>query len=155
MRKNKSYRDPPPPQYGNNHARKHGVNSLLNSGPDKLTDPVKITRMAELRQLVKSEPGRQEIRAELTARMALLCDLGFSYLGQQVEVEAGADIWSLDVIKRLATYTAETRRLLDSFTELPVGFSAEQDRIKQVLEHDEIKHPRKGNRAGKDSSPDT
>ena len=148
MRRNKNYRDPPPPQYGNNHARKHGVNSLLNSGPDKLTDPVKITRMAELRQLVKSEPGRQEIRAELTARMALLCDLGFSYLGQQVEVEDGADIWSLDVIKRLATYTAETRRLLDSFSaELPVGFDAEHDRIKQVLEHDDI---RKSNRAGKD-----
>ena len=143
-RRNKNYRDPPPPApEGNSRARKHGVDSLLNSGPDKLADPTQITRMAELRQLVKTEPGRQEIRAELTARMALLTALGFSYLAQQVE--AGADIWSLDVIKRLATYTAETRRLLDSFSELPVGFSAENDRIKQVLEHDEI-NSRNGNR---------
>jgi len=40
--------------------------------------------MEELRQLVKSEPGRQEIREELTARMALICDLGFSHLAREL-----------------------------------------------------------------------
>ena len=121
---------------GNRASITHGTRSLENSGPSRLS-PENISRLSELRDMVKSDSGRMDIRRELTARMALICDLGFSHLSQQQQ--DGANIWDGGIIRRLATYTAETRRLLDSFQELPAGFDAERERIKQVLDHDEFK----------------
>jgi hypothetical protein len=65
-----------------------------------------------------------DYRLELTSRMALICELGFAHLQQQAE--AGEDIWESGIIRRLATYVSETRRLLDSCgDQLPPGSAAE------------------------------
>ena len=61
---------------------------------------------------------------ELTARMALICELGYAHLQQKAE--AGEEIWEGGIIRRLATYVAETRRLIATFNdELPPGSAAE------------------------------
>ncbi len=104
-------------------ARKHGVHSFKNRGENAL-DPTKKERLSELRRLLAEEPGRQEYRLELTARMAMICELGFSHLGEQEA--AGVEIWEGGIIRRLATYVAETRRLMDSCEDqLPQGSAAE------------------------------
>ncbi len=104
-------------------AQKHGIYAFENRGEDAL-DPPRIERLSELRQMLAEEPGRQEYRLELTARMALICDLGFSHL--KLQAEAGEEIWEGGIIRRLATYVAETRRLLDSCgDQLPPGSAAE------------------------------
>lgn len=93
-------------------ARSHGTHSFQQRGEVSLK-PHQVNRLAELRQMVIDAPGRTELRQELTARTALLVDLGFAYLMEQVE--AGEDIWQGGIIRRLATYIGESRRLLDSF----------------------------------------
>lgn len=90
---------------------KHSVHAFQRRGPDAL-NAQQISRLAELRQLVEDETGRRYLRVELTARMFLLCELGFAHMGN--EAEAGRDIWAGGLIRRLATYVSETRRLMNS-----------------------------------------
>ncbi len=92
-------------------ARKHSIHAFEGRG-EKALDPSRIERLTELRQQLAVEPGREEYRLELTARMAMICELGFAHLRQQAE--AGDDIWEGGIIRRLATYVGETRRLLES-----------------------------------------
>lgn len=125
-----------PAPKGSANALKHGVFAENLTTIERL-QPEKINRLVELRQLVKTEPGRLEIREELTARMALIVDLGFSHLAQQ-QAE-GDDIFATAVLKRLQGYVAETRRLLDSFEELEPGFNAEHERIRKVLDAEPIR----------------
>ena len=86
---------------------------MIEQGPSKLTDATQISRMQELRELVRTDSGRLEARQELTARMLLICEAGFSHLAQQQQ--DGVDIWAGGIIRRLASYTAESRRLLETF----------------------------------------
>ena len=112
--------------------RSHGIHAFEKRGEDAL-DPPRIERLSELRQIMAEEPGRQDYRLELTARMALICELGFSHL--KLQAEAGEDIWEGGIIRRLATYVAETRRLLDSCgDQLPPGSAAEI--IAQAIKRD-------------------
>ena len=104
-------------------ARSHGIHGIEKRGEDAL-DPQGVDRLCELRQLLAEESGRKEYRLELTARMALICELGFAHLQQKAE--AGEEIWEGGIIRRLATYVAETRRLIATFNdELPPGSAAE------------------------------
>jgi hypothetical protein len=104
-------------------SRKHGEYAFRRRGDDAL-EPSQISALSELRELVETNPGRLELRKELTARMALICEIGFSYLREQVE--DGEDIWAGGIINRLSTYVAETRRLLDSFSDdTPKGSAVE------------------------------
>ncbi len=104
-------------------ARSHGIHGFEKRGEDAL-DPQGVDRLSELRQLLAEEPGRKDYRLELTARMALICELGFAHL--QKKAEAGEEIWEGGIIRRLATYVAETRRLIATFNdELPPGSAAE------------------------------
>lgn len=113
-------------------AKKHGIHAFENRGEEAL-DPAKINRLSKLRRLLAEEPGRNEYRLELTARMALICELGFSHL--RAKAEAGEDIWESGVIRRLAGYVAETRRLLESCDdEIPKDSSNEL--IAQMLKGD-------------------
>ena len=104
-------------------SRKHAVYAFEHRGPEAL-DPLQVGRLNELRQMLEDSPGRTELRRELTARMALICELGFAHLRQQTE--NGEDIWQGGIIRRLGSYVAETRRLLDSFEDdVPRGTAAE------------------------------
>lgn len=128
-------------------ARTHGIHAFERRGADAL-DPLRVGRLAELRSMVEDAPGRMELRRELTARMALIAEIGFAHLREQAE--QGADIWDGGIIRRLSTYVAETRRLLDTFSDLPAGLDAEHYRIEQVLENESI-----SGRAGQDESDET
>lgn len=113
-------------------ARKHSIHAFESRGEEAL-NPSKINRLRELRQLLAEDPGRIEYRLELTARMALICELGFAHL--KAKADAEEDIWESGVIRRLATYVAETRRLLDSCEdELPRSSATEL--IAQVIKGD-------------------
>jgi len=90
---------------------KHSVHALEQRGPEAL-DAQQIGRLSELRQLVREDSGRAHLRLELTARMYLVCELGFAHLRDKSD--AGDDIWSGGLIRRLSSYVAETRRLLES-----------------------------------------
>lgn len=108
---------------GNMVAKKHGLHAFQERGEASL-EPQQISRLAEIRQMVKDTPGRLELRNELTARMSMICELGFAHLAE--EAKNGHDIWTSGVIKRLATYVAETRRLLDGYAdEVPRGTATE------------------------------
>ena len=52
------------------------------------------------------------MRRELTARVALICYMGFSELSNDAQE---GSIWESPVIKRAATWVAGLRRLLDSY----------------------------------------
>ena len=117
-----------------NAAKKHGVHAFEARG-EKTLEPKKVSRLAELRELVKNERGRQEAREELTARMLLIVDLGFSELGKRVN--KGEDVWKGGIIARLATYAAESRRLLDSFKPEDEILDISEVITKAVSEHEE------------------
>ena len=93
--------------------RKHGMYAIDGRGEAAVTDPRLIARLRDLRQLARAHEGRQELREELLSRVLLICEIGFSEV--QKTVERGESIWDVPPIKRLATYIAEARRLLDSF----------------------------------------
>ena len=114
-------------------SRSHGIFAFQKRGEDAL-EPSQIDRLNDLRLLLQNEPGRTELRCELTARMALICYLGFAHLESQAE--AGCDIWEGGIIHRLSTYVAETRRLLDSFEQdVPENTAAEL--IRRALDDDD------------------
>ena len=95
-------------------ARKHGIRALELSGPDSLeVEPEKVAALHELREMVRSEPGRRDLREELTARVALIVEMGFGELIKWTD--QGRPLFQSPVIKRASTWVAELRRLLDSF----------------------------------------
>lgn len=94
-----------------NAGRKHGLYAFRDRGEDSLTAE-NISSLHDLRELVKTRPGRNELRMELTARLAMICWIGFSELQKE---GATGNLWTSPVIRRAATYIAELRRLLDSF----------------------------------------
>lgn len=110
---------------------KHGIDSFAAHGDGRL-QARQITRLSELRQLVESEPGRMDLRKELTARTMLIVELGYAHLRQQAE--KGEDIWAGGVIRRLASYIAETRRLLDSFPGEGRYIDTELIKIQRVID---------------------
>lgn len=93
-------------------ARTHGLYSFENGGPDTLA-PAKVERLAELREMVKTHPGREAIRQETTARVALIVEIAFSEM--QETAEAGESIFDAGVTQRAATWFAELRRYLDAW----------------------------------------
>ncbi len=54
-------------QPGNQKAVSHGIHAFQDNGPGRL-QPAQINRLEELRQLVKEEPGRQELRRSFLLR---------------------------------------------------------------------------------------
>jgi hypothetical protein len=93
--------------------RKHGIYAFRDRGESALVDPEHVSSLTELRQLVRSQPGRQALREEMTARVALICYLGFSEV--QKWHSDGKPIWESPVLKRASTWMDELKRLLDSF----------------------------------------
>jgi hypothetical protein len=92
-------------------ARKHGIYAFRDRGEDSLTAE-NIKSLRDLRELVKTKPGREELRRELTARVATICWMGF---GELQKAGKQGNLWNSPVIRRAATWVAELRRLLDSF----------------------------------------
>jgi hypothetical protein len=112
-------------------ARTHGIHALRRRGPDAL-EPEKIGSLAELRQLLRTHPGRLELMEEQAARLGLICEMAFAELA---EARArGESIWEGAIIKRAGTYFAEYRRLL---TSLP---DADRDGLAADIITEKINH---------------
>jgi hypothetical protein len=92
----------------------HRVNAFEARGEAALA-PTQKEYLAELREMVRTQPGRLEIREELAAALMLICQLGFSHMRENAE--KGQDIWESGVIGRLATYINALRMLLDNWPE--------------------------------------
>ena len=110
----------------------HGMRGLEISGPKSL-DSAKYDRLSDLRRIVATHPGRQELRQELAARVALLVEIGFHELVKTHE--DGKSIWESPVIGRYSTYLAELRRVLETFPADDIPASA-SDVITQALSND-------------------
>jgi hypothetical protein len=90
----------------------HGIYAFEARGPDALA-PEKISRLAELRALAATESGRLDLRKELTARLGLLVEMGFSQMRK--DAEAGKDIFSSSVIKSFGVFANTFLRSLDNW----------------------------------------
>lgn len=125
---------------GSENARKHGLSSFERHGDKSLIDPKEINALAELRLLVKTVPGRLDIREELTARVALLTSIGFSslferYGNPELPARLRVKMWEDPVMKRLATYAALLDRLLRGFPpEMSEDYKEELERIRKAVE---------------------
>ena len=108
---------------GGKASRAHGMYSMEFSGPDALADPTQITRMAELREILRTQPGRDEVRHELAARLVLMVEMGIAsvrerYEGEHVTTAQRAKVWKDPVIGVLPRYISALQKALDSLPKL-------------------------------------
>jgi hypothetical protein len=90
----------------------HGITAFEDRGDIALT-PQRGAYLAELKAKLSTQPGREDYRVDLTAALALICEMGFSQLRQDAEQKK--DIWGGGVINKLGVYVNSLSRLLDSF----------------------------------------
>jgi hypothetical protein len=105
MTKNQTSFDP-----GNQAAKKHGIYAFEARGPQTLA-PEEVESLKELRALVKTEQGREELREEVTARLLVLVLKSFDEMAKK----RGPELWNTPVLARAGTYLAELRRWLETF----------------------------------------
>lgn len=98
--------------------RTHGMQSIAARGVAAVEELGKVERLSELRLLLATEPGRTEVRVELAARLAIICEAGFEYLRKQAE--AGDNTAIADgtgPIKYLSVYANSLERMLRTWPE--------------------------------------
>ena len=94
---------------------RHGMIATARGGPGSLMqiDPKLVKRLDELRLLLDTAPGRREVRVELGARLALMCELGIAEVGRQMELEG--DLFDASVVAKLNTWMNSLLKLLDKW----------------------------------------
>jgi len=95
---------------GNTAAMTHGVSSLQTRAPADMS-PFDLDTLEELRQLVRTDAGRNDVKIEIVARLVLVARKFFS---DALEGTKGPRWWDSGVVGRGATYLAELRRWLDT-----------------------------------------
>jgi hypothetical protein len=108
---------------GNQNAKTHGIHSFEAHGP-KVLAPFEVDSLQELRELVKTPSGRDDIRVEIVARLVIIARKFFSDAALH---QHDNDWWEKGFINKGATYLAELRRYLD-------GFGASQDKTAEIIE---------------------
>jgi hypothetical protein len=145
--------DPEQKRLAGQKSRSHGVYALRDRGPESL-EPAQRSRYQELREMVKSQPGREEFREELLATVMMIVDLGVGELRQASEL--GQGIWTTPIIKSLASYVNSAARLIDSF---PIN-DMKSVRMTQVIEEmkeraEAMEHREAEKQKARDSQEDT
>ena len=84
-----------------------------------------ITNLKELKARLASDQGRKEYRVDLAAAIAMICELGFAQLRE--DVETGKDIWTGGVIKILGSYSNSLTRMLDNWP-------ADEEKPKNIID---------------------
>lgn len=92
-------------------ALKHGIVALEARGESALA-PAEVESLRELREMVRTHPGRQEVREEIVARLVIIARKVFNDMEQLAE---SPKWWEAGVVRRGGTYLAELRRWLDTF----------------------------------------
>ena len=96
---------------GKSIAEKHGVFAVEARGESALA-PAEVESLRELREMVRTHPGRQEIREEIVARLVIITRKVFNDMEQ---LASSPKWWEAGVVRRGGTYLAELRRWLDTF----------------------------------------
>lgn len=96
---------------GKSIAEKHGVFAVEARGESALA-PAEVESLRELREMVRTHPGRQEIREEIVARLVIITRKVFRDMERLAE---SPKWWEAGVVRRGGTYLAELRRWLDTF----------------------------------------
>jgi hypothetical protein len=94
---------------GNTASKTHGIYSFEAKGTNSLSPP-EITRLDELRERAKTEPGRTEIKVEIIARLQIIVQKAFDDMASA----PGGNFWNSGVVGRAGSYLAELRRWLES-----------------------------------------
>jgi hypothetical protein len=102
----------------------HGIKAFEDRGEKALT-PERHLYLKELKARLATSEGRKEARVDLAAAIALICELGFSQLRE--DVEAGKDIWSGGVIKILGSYQNTLQRMLATWP-------ADEEKPKNIID---------------------
>lgn len=92
-------------------SKKHGAYAFEKRGEPALC-PSEVASLKELRELVRTYPGRQEVREEITARLVIIARKVFFDMEKQM---GNPKWWESGVVKRGATWISELRRWLLSF----------------------------------------
>ncbi len=92
-------------------SKKHGAYAFESRGEAALS-PNEVESLQELRDLVSSESGRQEVREEISARLVIIARKVFFDMEKQM---GNPKWWDAGVVKRGATWIAELRRWLETF----------------------------------------
>ena len=110
----------------NSHINKqtHGLYAFADKGEKALT-PARHEYLKELKARLASDQGRKEYRVDLAAAIAMICELGFAQLRE--DVETGKDIWTGGVIKILGSYSNSLTRMLDNWP-------ADEEKPKNIID---------------------
>jgi hypothetical protein len=113
---------------------KHGLYVVRDRDEAALT-PAGRSRLQELRDQFMTEPGRIEYRQDLAAHIALMLEVGFSYIREVAE--KGGVVWDTPPVKSMGTYLNTLCRLLDGWPKEQTRNNAELEHIQRVIEeHD-------------------
>lgn len=95
---------------GGRVTKTHGIHSFEERGEDSLTG-LETMSLRALKELVRSDAGREDVKREIVARLVLIARKMFG------DMEASLDNpgwWESGVVKRGGTYLAELRRWLET-----------------------------------------
>jgi hypothetical protein len=95
---------------GGEASQTHGIHAMENRGAASLTD-IEVATLRELKELVRTESGKAEVKREITARLVLIARKMFSDMEEKL---GDPRWWEAGVVRRGATYLAELRRWMDS-----------------------------------------
>lgn len=99
---------------GGEVTKKHGIHALENRGAASLTN-LEIASLRELKELVRTDEGKAQVKREITARLVLIARKMFGDMETKLN---DPQWWESGVVRRGATYLAELRRWMDA---LPTG----------------------------------
>ncbi len=97
---------------GNRYGETHGIRTFEARGEAAL-NPFEVSNLADLRALVKTDPGRKEIKDEVVCRLVIIVRKFFA------DMEANhkdPNWWNSGCVARGGTYLAELRRWLDTYS---------------------------------------
>ena len=97
-------------QRGGEVTKTHGIHALENRGAASLTD-LEVASIRELKELVRTESGKAEVKREITARLVVIARKMFADMEAQL---GDPRWWEAGVVRRGATYLAELRRWMEA-----------------------------------------
>ncbi len=95
----------------NKNALTHGIHSF-EAGGERNLSPFEVESLQELRELVKTEQGRQDVKLEIIARLVIIARKLFADMQKS---QNSRDWWEGGPVIRGGTYLAELRRWLEIF----------------------------------------
>lgn len=110
---------------------RHGIMSIRDSGVKKIS-ALETMSLQDIRELIASEPGREELRVEIVARLVLIARKMYKDMEDKVDDPSW---WDKGVVSRGSSFLAELRRWMATFPEEEVTtIDAEVVRIQKAID---------------------